>query len=160
MLSRLIPSYLGKGKLIHDPRQFALQAQHLSKYIFARQYGLNTPFSTTAKTYSVSLGDYTDRESEIKVLTSEPGIVLNLISGLIQSAGALKTPKRLKDILPLLEKMLRRHSRCAYLPIRDKTCPSKVVLHCLHLIFAPQGLMPVRRLKPVEVKTWTTPSYL
>lgn len=69
VLNRLIPSYQGKGKLIHDPHQFALKAQHLSKYIFARQYGLNTPFSTTVKTYSVSLGDYTDRESEIKVLT-------------------------------------------------------------------------------------------
>lgn len=69
VLTRLIPSYQGKGNLIHDPRQLALNAQHISKYVFARQYGLNTPFSATAKTYSVSLGDYTDRESEIKVLT-------------------------------------------------------------------------------------------
>jgi len=69
VLTQLIPSYQRKGKLIHDPRQLALNAQHLSKYVFARQYGLNTPFSTTAKTYSVGLGDYTDRESEIKVFS-------------------------------------------------------------------------------------------
>ncbi|KAF8656263.1 hypothetical protein AX16_002699 [Volvariella volvacea WC 439] len=33
---------------------------------------------------------------------------------------SLKTPKRLKDILPHLDRLLYKHSKCAYKPLRDK----------------------------------------
>ena len=49
-----------------------------------------------------------------------------LCSWLKKAAGHCKTPKRLKDVLPLLEKLLCRHARCRYVPLRNTTCPSKV----------------------------------
>ena len=36
------------------------------------------------------------------------------------------TPKRVKSALDLLDKMIRRHGRCAYKALRDIACPSKV----------------------------------
>jgi hypothetical protein len=47
---------------------------------------------------------------------------------LLQDKGACKTPKRLREILSLLEKMIWRHGKCGYKPLRDKACPSKVIL--------------------------------
>ncbi|KAF8952485.1 hypothetical protein BDZ97DRAFT_1681539, partial [Flammula alnicola] len=115
VLNRINPSYRSKAvakddaATTHDDRKLAENIRQLSKYIFARQYGLNTPFCSTAtKSSSFALGDYLDRETEIK------------------TAGPCKTPKRLKDILPHLERLLRRHGKCGYLPLRDRACPSKV----------------------------------
>ena len=63
---------------------------------------------------------------------------------LVQARGACKTPKRLKDILSLLEKMVWMHGKCGYKPLRDKACPSKVIqkiIRCRndnHCLFADQ----------------------
>lgn len=38
----------------------------------------------------------------------------------------MKTPKRVKSALDLLDKMIRRHGRCSYKALRNITCPSKV----------------------------------
>jgi hypothetical protein len=38
------------------------------------------------------------------------------------------TPKRLKDVVPLVDKLLWRHSKCPYKLLLDKFCPSKVLL--------------------------------
>ncbi|KAF8896299.1 hypothetical protein BD779DRAFT_1433681 [Infundibulicybe gibba] len=84
----------------------AANTRHLSKYVFPRQYGLRSPFqggSTAAPS-----ADYGDREAELKM------------------KGRCKTPKRLKPVLPLLDKMLWRHKKCGYMPLRDLACPSKV----------------------------------
>ncbi|CAA7267063.1 unnamed protein product [Cyclocybe aegerita] len=115
ILNRLQPSYEPRPKskdamaVDECPRQQAENARHLSKYLFARQYGLSTPFtSVQVKGSPFQFGDYLDREKEIKAL------------------GHCKTPKRLKDTLPLLEKLLRRHGRCGYVPLRDRVCPSKI----------------------------------
>ena len=74
VLNRIQPPYLKSGKAksntvdASDARQKADQARHLSKYIFARQYGLSNPFhSRTSKSSAFSFGDYMDREPEIKV---------------------------------------------------------------------------------------------
>ncbi|KAF5327773.1 hypothetical protein D9619_004557 [Psilocybe cf. subviscida] len=111
VLNRLVPCYETKGLPAKYTGQgsdkLAADARHLSKYIFARQYGLNTPFSSTVKGPS-SINDCLDRELEI------------------QTMGRCKTPKRLKDILPLCEKILLHHAKCAYIPLRDITCRSKV----------------------------------
>jgi len=71
VLNRLEPSYVrakdaGNSSSKKDPRKLAENARHLSKYIFARQYGLNSPFSS-APAYGFVMIDYMDREAEIKV---------------------------------------------------------------------------------------------
>ncbi|KAI0001414.1 hypothetical protein BJV74DRAFT_765921, partial [Russula compacta] len=81
-------------------------ARHLSKYIFPREYGLATVFTSAAKAHKYS--DFADREGEIK------------------KAYASKTPKRVRSVLDLLDKMIRRHGKCSYNTLRDITCPSKV----------------------------------
>ncbi|KAJ3515494.1 hypothetical protein NLJ89_g1720 [Agrocybe chaxingu] len=109
ILNRLQSSYEPRPKskdamaVDECPRQQAENARHLSKYVFARQYGLTTPFTSPQMRGSpFQFGDYLDRETEIKAM------------------GYCKTPKRLKETLPLLEKLLRRHGRCGYVPLRDR----------------------------------------
>jgi hypothetical protein len=68
VFNRLYPSYQQKNAMeVEDAQKKAENVRHISKYIFARQYGLNTPFSFTTTKGSYSLGDYLDRELEIKV---------------------------------------------------------------------------------------------
>ena len=71
MLNRLQPSFdvnVSRDNTITDTRKQAEQVRHLSKYIFARQYGLATPFhSTGSKGASFKFAYYPDREAEIKV---------------------------------------------------------------------------------------------
>ncbi|KAF8554611.1 hypothetical protein OG21DRAFT_1412295, partial [Imleria badia] len=116
VLNRLNPSYFKKPRVDPatykdaDPRALAKDARHLSKYIFPSQYGLSSVFVlVTNQIQAYQQPDYTDREREIKVL------------------GNCKTPKRLKDVLQLAEKMIWRHGKCGYKPLRDKVCPSKVI---------------------------------
>ncbi|KJA26221.1 hypothetical protein HYPSUDRAFT_133106, partial [Hypholoma sublateritium FD-334 SS-4] len=95
-------------------KKLAENVRHVSKYIFSRQYGLNTPFASAemkGSSFGLSAYDYLDREDELK------------------AAGPSKTPKRLKHVLPLIEKLLRRHCKCAYISMRDRACPSKVSSH-------------------------------
>ncbi|EIN09703.1 hypothetical protein PUNSTDRAFT_20563, partial [Punctularia strigosozonata HHB-11173 SS5] len=95
-----------------DPKEQAANARHLSKYVFARQYGLSSPFSSTVE-YGIGEASnkrakWSNREEEIRL------------------KGPCKTPQRVKPALDLLEKMIWRHGKCAYKALRDKACPSKV----------------------------------
>ncbi|KAJ7707576.1 hypothetical protein B0H17DRAFT_917647 [Mycena rosella] len=120
-LNRAQPKHKGKGKgtpapyVDPDPRKQMDDARHLAKYVFARQYNLASPFKFTASKWeSFKLPNFNDREAEIKVLLF-PFFI-----------GTFKTPKRLKEVIPLLEKMIWRHGKCGYEPLRDHACPSKV----------------------------------
>lgn len=69
ILNRLYPSYR-REQPVEDTKKWAEGVRHVSKYIFARQYGLNTPFSSTVTKGSAAGGagyDYLDREVELKV---------------------------------------------------------------------------------------------
>ena len=77
VLNRLQPSFDVNASRDHtfviDTRKQAEQVRHLSKYVFARQYGLATPFhSTAAKGASFKFSHYPDREAEIKVSHLRP----------------------------------------------------------------------------------------
>ncbi|KAJ7170830.1 hypothetical protein C8R43DRAFT_68505 [Mycena crocata] len=90
-----------------DSRKQMDDARHLAKYVFPRQYGLASVFRfQTSKRESFKIPNFDDREHEIK--------------------GSFKTPKRLKEVIPMLEKLLWRHGKCGYKPLRDHACPSKV----------------------------------
>ncbi|KAI0775159.1 hypothetical protein BD413DRAFT_471462 [Trametes elegans] len=93
-----------------DPRQQMEYARHLAKYVFPRQYGLSSPFVALGSHSSsyVRQPDYLGREQEIKL------------------KGPCKTPKRLKSVLDMLEKMTWRHHKCRYKSLLDLACPSKV----------------------------------
>ncbi|KAF8206273.1 hypothetical protein K438DRAFT_1578197 [Mycena galopus ATCC 62051] len=96
-----------------DPRKQMDDARHLAKYVFARQYGLASAFKfQTGKYESFKIPNFDDREHAIKVSLS----------------GPFKTPRRLKEVIPLLEKLLWRHGKCGYKQLRDHACPSKVFL--------------------------------
>jgi hypothetical protein len=82
VLNRLQPSFDGNASRDHnfviDIRKQAEQVRHLSKYVFARQYGLATPcHSTAAKGHSFRFAHCPDREAEIKVSRLRP-LVLSL----------------------------------------------------------------------------------
>lgn len=63
-----------------DPKKQEENARHLSKYIFPRQYGLANPFSgSQSKKNAFQIPDYSDRESEIKVIDFLPFICCILI---------------------------------------------------------------------------------
>ncbi|KAF8627995.1 hypothetical protein AX15_004120 [Amanita polypyramis BW_CC] len=91
-----------------DPKVQAEHARLAAKYVFPRQCGLSNVFN--AQTRSKKFNDYRDsidREAEIK------------------SKGPCKTPKRLKNILPVLEQMVWKHGKCGYKPLLNIACPSK-----------------------------------
>ncbi|KAE9405114.1 hypothetical protein BT96DRAFT_748850, partial [Gymnopus androsaceus JB14] len=91
-----------------NPRVQAEQSRRLAKYIFPRQYGLANAFMFEVKKWEPSyIPDFMDREAEI------------------QRLGSCKTPKRLKGVLPLMEKLIWRHGKCKYQLLRDRACPSK-----------------------------------
>lgn len=65
-----------------------------------------------------------------------------------QSRGKCKTPKRLRETLALLDKMLWRHGKCAYKALRDKACPSKVWVLSHIFEFESPFTLPIRQIKP------------
>ncbi|GAA5844734.1 hypothetical protein JCM9279_002901 [Rhodotorula babjevae] len=84
-------------------------ARHLAKYLFPRQFGLHNVFtSEKARTSFEIMPDYLDREVEIKKL------------------GSIKTPERLKPVVPLLDKLATLSSRCNYRKLLNRRCPSKL----------------------------------
>ena len=93
----------------YDVRTQFERARHLAKYIFPRQYGLPHPFACLSADGAYNVTD-ADRELQIKAL------------------GPCKTPKRLHEALDLVEKVIWKHSKCAYRALLQKTCPSKVCL--------------------------------
>ncbi|GAA6058467.1 hypothetical protein JCM3770_002740 [Rhodotorula araucariae] len=83
--------------------------RHLAKYIFPRQFGLHNVFtSEKARNSFEILPDYLDREAEIK------------------RHGSMKTPHRIKRVLPLLGRLVTLSSRCNYRKLLDRRCPSKM----------------------------------
>ncbi|EPQ52884.1 hypothetical protein GLOTRDRAFT_13487, partial [Gloeophyllum trabeum ATCC 11539] len=98
-----------------NPRKRADDSRHLAKYVFPRQYGLSNAFScTSTNRYQPALTpNFSNRESEIKVCLSHP------------LRGCLKTPKRVKPVLNLLEQTIWRHVTCRYKILCDAVCPSK-----------------------------------
>ncbi|KAJ6513096.1 hypothetical protein C8R45DRAFT_813124, partial [Mycena sanguinolenta] len=95
-----------------DQREQMDHARHLAKYVFARQYGLASPFKFQLSKYEAfKFPNFDDREHAIK-------------------GSSFKTPRRLKEVIPLLEKLLWRHGKCAYKLLRDHACPSKVFHRC------------------------------
>ena len=110
-----------------DPRKQAENSRHLAKYIFPRQYGLSSPFSPglRPKEEAFKFPDYLDREEEIKVINVFSNVASPPSRKSEQAKGPCKTPKRLKHVLPLLDKLIWYHGKCAYKPLRDKVCPTK-----------------------------------
>ena len=87
VLNRLQPSF--EANPSHDTRKQAEQVRHLSKYVFARQYGLATPFRSTAvKGVSFKFAHCPDREAEIKVSRLRP-LILSLTDKIWVGSRAL-----------------------------------------------------------------------
>ncbi|KIK62949.1 hypothetical protein GYMLUDRAFT_163948 [Collybiopsis luxurians FD-317 M1] len=108
-MNRLRPSLGSKPSTPPDPREEATHSRHLAKYIFARQYGLPNAFTFEVTKWELSyIPDFANRDLEI------------------QRLGSCKTPKRLKEVLPILEKLLWRHGKCKFRLLRNFACPSKV----------------------------------
>ncbi|KAL8280819.1 hypothetical protein RQP46_006823 [Phenoliferia psychrophenolica] len=107
ILSRL-PTLFPSLPLTPPPPPSDLQKRHLLKYIFPRQFTLDNPF-TTPKPNWKGIADYTDREDEIAKL------------------GPIKTPKRLKPALDLVEKLIKLQAKCNYRKLLDRFCPRKVL---------------------------------
>ncbi|TFK45863.1 hypothetical protein OE88DRAFT_1639337 [Heliocybe sulcata] len=116
VLNRIAPSYTRMQTFaqVHsawaNPRKRTDDARHLAKYILPRQYGLTSPFSssTGCKQLSSEIPDFNSRECEIKM------------------RGSMKTPKRVKTALPLLEQLIWKHVKCRYKGLCDAVCPSKL----------------------------------
>lgn len=110
-------------------RDGALEARHLSKYIFPLQYSLANAF---VKRNHQSTSDYLpsayygNREAEIGV--RKPLFIQNIAIDLLllKLRRSCKSPSRLKDVLPLLSQMFRRNSKCKYNILLNTICPSKV----------------------------------
>ncbi|KAF5359331.1 hypothetical protein D9756_003256 [Leucocoprinus leucothites] len=102
---------LGKP-LVWDGKDQALKARHMMRYIFPRQHGLGNPFQLHHSGEVYEYRDYTDREDEIKRA--------------LKLTQNMSTPKRLKDIVPLADKMLWKHLKCPYKLLLNKLCPSKI----------------------------------
>ena len=77
VLNRLQPSFASRDHTyVIDTRKQVEQVRHLSKYVFARQYGLATPFhSTAAKGPHFRFAHSPDKEAEIKVSRLRPLII-------------------------------------------------------------------------------------
>ena len=91
---------------------------HLMKYIFPRQFGLHNVFTsaTDPKETTQPFKDYTFREVEINGMAgSNPN----------------KLPKRLRgELVQLVQRLQKRHRRCAYVELVKYYCPCKVIAIC------------------------------
>lgn len=101
VLNQIHPAYLwhskGKSKQkidIEDPRQNAERARQLSKYVFARQYGLKNPFNSAGAS-KFGYDEYIDREVEIKARSLF--FFLDLSQVFMISSSSLVTVKRRRD---------------------------------------------------------------
>jgi len=120
---------LGKP-LVWDAKDYTLKARHILRYIFPRQHGLSNPFKFNCLGGAYEYRDYIDREDEIEVRTQKLSPLLSYQKN-CQRAKILSkngnTPKRLKNIVPIIDKMVWRHLKCPYKLLFDKLCPSKVL---------------------------------
>ncbi|EEB97795.1 hypothetical protein MPER_02816, partial [Moniliophthora perniciosa FA553] len=101
---------------LHDPNPRIQQAnaRRLAKYIFPRQYGLPSAFHffkfSEREAYQVP--DFVNRDQDIEKLASDRN-------------HKIRTPKRLRQVLPMLDKLAWRHRKCKYKLLLDGSCPSK-----------------------------------
>ncbi|KAF5391483.1 hypothetical protein D9757_002434 [Collybiopsis confluens] len=109
ILNRIRPSIGSRPSKPPEPREETEHSQLLAKYVFSRQYGLSSAFMFEVSKWEPSyIPDFANRDIEIERLRT------------------CKTPKRLREVLPLLQKLLWRHGKCKYRLLRDLACPSKV----------------------------------
>ncbi|CAK7270640.1 Telomerase reverse transcriptase [Sporothrix epigloea] len=105
-----------KNTALESPHRAS--AASLAMYIFPREFGL-CDASTASAEKADSLSRY---KSNLTLRESEIAAKLSLPDG--QEKTKLSIPKRLRgDAMALIEKMQKRHSRCAYLPLLDHYCP-------------------------------------
>lgn len=100
-----------KGVIASQQARFhERRTRHLAKYVFPRQFGLHNVFTGAREfgTTTQPFRDYTVREIEIKAL------------------GAKRTPKALREVLPVLGRILKRHDKLNYRALLDRCCPSRV----------------------------------
>ncbi|KZT42240.1 hypothetical protein SISSUDRAFT_980618 [Sistotremastrum suecicum HHB10207 ss-3] len=91
------------------PRNADEVSRHLLKFIFPKEFGLKCVFTEPRRPKSDPLCmDDDTKEKEIK------------------RVGPIKTPKRLKGLLPLVHQLLRRHKKCKYKVLLSLTCRRKV----------------------------------
>ncbi|KAH8924088.1 hypothetical protein BT69DRAFT_109616 [Atractiella rhizophila] len=76
--------------------------------MFPRAYGLRSCFDTKDELKGLSGIKFDEREKEIKAL------------------GALKTPKKIKSVIRLIEEVIRNHSRVDYRRLLDQHCPRRL----------------------------------
>ncbi|KAK7050869.1 Telomerase reverse transcriptase [Paramarasmius palmivorus] len=100
-----------------DPRMQQANSRRLAKYVFPRQYGIPSAFHffkfSEREAYQVP--DFVNRDKDIEKLASSGG-----------PKQRIKTPKRLKQVLPILDKLIWRHGKCKYKLLLDGSCPSKM----------------------------------
>uniref|UniRef100_A0A0W0FMP3 Telomerase reverse transcriptase n=1 Tax=Moniliophthora roreri TaxID=221103 RepID=A0A0W0FMP3_MONRR len=102
---------------VQDPNPQIQQsnARRLAKYIFPRQYGLPNAFHffkfSEREAYQVP--DFVNRDQDIEKLASDRN-------------HRIRTPKRLRQVLPMLDKLAWRHRKCKYKLLLDGSCPSKI----------------------------------
>ena len=120
---------LGKP-LVWDVKDSTLKARHILRYIFPRQYGLSNPFKFNCPGSAHEYRDFMDREDEIKVRIQNLSPLFSCQKNYQRAMKLSKnanTPKRLKDIVPIIDKMIWRHLKCPYKLLFNKFCPSKVL---------------------------------
>ncbi|EJU06487.1 hypothetical protein DACRYDRAFT_92476, partial [Dacryopinax primogenitus] len=105
-----LPRFHVLNDLRHDHRS-ENAARHALKYIFPSEYGLHNVFTSPLDRLNPAFAfkDYTDRNDEIV------------------AHGKMKTPKRLKQAMPLSSKLLALHCQTSYKRLCDTACPSKVL---------------------------------
>lgn len=100
------------------------------KYIFPRQFGLHNVFTSRVNFRETvqPFKDYTVREDEIEAANRtarmRKGLALNGADG---DLGKVKLPKRLRgELVSLIQKLQKRHTRCAYTELLKYYCPAEV----------------------------------
>lgn len=102
------------------------------KYIFPRQFGLHNVFTSRIdkKETAQPLKDYTLREDEIeaadRAIRMKKGLKVKTEGNGDGDSEVTKTklPKRLRgDLVQLIHKLQKRHTRCAYSELLRHYCP-------------------------------------
>jgi hypothetical protein len=65
------------------------------------------------------------RSRRVSCIAFSFGLSFYLYSVIKKARGPCKTPKSLKNVLPMLDKLLWYHGKCTYKLLRNKVCPSK-----------------------------------
>lgn len=98
------------------------QTVHLMKYIFPRQFGIHNVFTSRVDSRETvqPFKDYTVREDEIETVKRAARVKKGLDL-------TTKLPKRLRgELVSLIQKLQKRHTRCAYNELLKYYCPIEV----------------------------------